>query len=471
MGNSVKWPKTLLFLGYTSVLLMLAITMNTFYWSDDYAFMVHTNKKGILENCIYGYLTWDGRFLALAAFVQCFLLKYIQIQGVTFFWALTFVGSGFFLVKILLLELELTIAKNLQLLLGLLLTTVFWLGSYKHISETVYWGTGGAYSFDLLLGAIWIVWFLKIDKHSLTLKHKFLFFIFSFIVGATTQNLTFGILALLFVTIFIHWLTNKKGTIGFYSLLFIAVFLGLLFITLAPGNLLRLHKTGVQTEETTIFLLIKSYLQVLLAYLKISLVLIGLSIMSGFGTYFLIHPNHKLKWKFSYSIPKTKFQIAVFLKDFKWLIVSLSTVLPFMIAPGMAFPRTSLFFMYFLLLFIVYFIIITLRKLQSRPENLPSKSNNLLNPLPVFGFIFLLSISFAVYNFDKGVHLKNLMTQRENLLKASAGKIVTIQLINPKDISTCYQFSDLSLVENKMVVWRRLRLEEYYNVKQILVKE
>jgi hypothetical protein len=127
--------------------------------------------------------------------------------------------------------------------------------------------------------------------------------------------------------------------------------------------------------------------------------------------------------------------------------------------------------MYFLLLFIVYFIIITLRKLQSRPENLPSKSNNLLNPLPVFGFIFLLSISFAVYNFDKGVHLKNLMTQRENLLKASAGKIVTIQLINPKDISTCYQFSDLSLVENKMVVWRRLRLEEYYNVKQILVKE
>jgi hypothetical protein len=348
---------------------------------------------------------------------------------------------------------------------------VFWLGSYRHISETVYWGTGGAYSFDLLLATLWIVWFLKTKKQSSSTLTKFLLFLFSFVVGATTQNLTLGILALLFVTLVIHWLTNEKGSIGFYSLLFIAVFLGLLFITLAPGNLLRLHKTGVQTEETTIFLLIKSYLQVLLAYLKISLVLIGLSIMSGFGTYFLIYPNYKLKWEFSYSIPKTKFQIAVFLKDFKWLIVSLSTVLPFMIAPGMAFPRTSLFFMYFLLLFIVYFTIITLRKLQSRPESLPSKSNSLLNPLLVFGFIFLLSISFAVYNFDKGVHLKNLMTQRENLLKASAGKIVTIQLINPKDISTCYQFSDLSLVENKMVVWRRLRLEEYYNVKQILVKE
>jgi hypothetical protein len=471
MGNSEKWYKALGFLGYTSVLLMLAITINTFYSSDDYAFMVKLDQKGILGNCVYGYLTWDGRFLAMAAFVQCFLLKYIQIQGVTFFWALTFVGSGFFLVKILLLELELTIAKNLQLLLGLLLTTVFWLGSYRHISETVYWGTGGAYSFDLLLATLWIVWFLKTKKQSSSTLTKFLLFLFSFVVGATTQNLTLGILALLFVTLVIHWLTNEKGSIGFYSLLFIAVFLGLLFITLAPGNLLRLHKTGVQTEETTIFLLIKSYLQVLLAYLKISLVLIGLSIMSGFGTYFLIYPNYKLKWEFSYSIPKTKFQIAVFLKDFKWLIVSLSTVLPFMIAPGMAFPRTSLFFMYFLLLFIVYFTIITLRKLQSRPESLPSKSNSLLNPLLVFGFIFLLSISFAVYNFDKGVHLKNLMTQRENLLKASAGKIVTIQLINPKDISTCYQFSDLSLVENKMVVWRRLRLEEYYNVKQILVKE
>jgi hypothetical protein len=327
------------------------------------------------------------------------------------------------------------------------------------------------YSFDLLLGVIWIVLFLKSNKHAFTLKNNFLFFIFSFVVGASTQNLTLGILALLFVTIIVNWLTNEKKQLGFYGLLFIAAFLGLLFITLAPGNLLRLQKTGIHTEEATLFLVVKGYLQVLIAYLKMSCLLIGFSIISGLGIYFLLFPYHKFKWQFSYYIPKTKYQIAIFIKDYKWLIVSLCTVLPFVIAPGMAFPRTSLYFMYFLLLFIVCFIVITLKKVQIKSKPSSFNSTFISNPLVLFGFIFILSISFAVYNFDKGIHLKDLITQRENLLKKNKAKVVTIVLINPNEISQCYKFSDLSLIENEMVAWRRLRMEEYYKVKQIIVKE
>lgn len=469
MINSEKGYKVIAFLGYTSILLMLVIAINTFYSSDDYAFMVHTHQKGILENCIYGYLTWDGRFLALAAFLQCFLLKYIQIEWVTFFWTLTFVASGLLLVKILALELEIKMAKKQQLILGFQLTTVFWLGSYSHISETVYWGTGGVYSFDLLIGAIWILLFLKINKQPFTLRNKFLFVLFSVVVGATTQNLSLGILALLAISISIIWLTDTKQQLGFYSLLFIAVFLGLLFITLAPGNLLRLQKTGVHTEESTLFLVVKGYVQVLIAYLKISLVLIALSIITGIGTFFLLYPKGKLKGPFRYYFPKTKAQFALFLQEYKWLIVSLSTVIPFMIAPGMAFQRTSLYFMYFLLIFIVYFVVHKLRTIQLKTSS--DTSGNLKFSFLIFGIIFLISISFAIYNFNSGVRLKVFITQRENLLKASTGKVVAIQLINPNEIPQCYKFSDLSLVENKMVMWRRLRLEEYYKVKQIIVKE
>jgi hypothetical protein len=119
----------------------------------------------------------------------------------------------------------------------------------------------------------------------------------------------------------------------------------------------------------------------------------------------------------------------------------------------------------------VCFIVITLKKVQIKSKPSSFNSTFISNPLVLFGFIFILSISFAVYNFDKGIHLKDLITQRENLLKKNKAKVVTIVLINPNEISQCYKFSDLSLIENEMVAWRRLRMEEYYKVKQIIVKE
>ncbi|WP_298119860.1 DUF6056 family protein [Flavobacterium sp.] len=464
--NLSKLNSITVFLGFTAMIVILSICINTFYWSDDYAFMVKLNQKGVLENCIYGYNTWDGRFLTLAAFFQGFLLHYVKIEAVTFFWTITFVLSCFFLVKIL--QQELKIKTNKQVFFWFLLTTVFWLGCYQHFSETVYWGTGGIYSLDLLLGAIWIYWYSKLNVNNFTISKKIYFILFSFIVGATTQNLTIALLSLIFIDIIIKLLKKEKRMIGFYSLLFVVVFGGMLFISLAPGNFTRIEKTGISSIDLSFLSLIKGFLQVGFAYAKISIVLILLSIIVAVGMVLIIMPNAKLTTKSLFFFPRNKILFIKFLSDYKWFLVSLSTILPFIIAPGLAFPRTALFFMYFLLLFIITFVykLFSIDEKQIVSTNFKAISVNIM-----FSFIFIIAIGFGVYNFIKGTELKKFISSREQLLQKSKGKTVTIKLVNPEMESSCYDITDLSFIENERVAWRRLRLEEYYKVKKIIVEE
>lgn len=465
MINLSKLNSISVYLGFTAMMVILSICINTFYWSDDYAFMVKLDKNGVIGNCIYGYNTWDGRFFALVAFFQGFLLKYIQIEVVTFFWTITFILSGLFLVKII--QQELIFNNNKQLLLGFLLTTTFWLGCYKHLSETVYWGTGGGYSLDLLLAAVWIYWYFKLLTHDFTIANKIYFLLFSFIVGATTQNLTIALLCLIFIDIIIKLLKKEKKNLGFYSLLFAIVFAGMLFISIAPGNFTRMEKTGIQSVDLSVLSLLKGFLKVGFAYAKISVVLIVLSIFTAIGMVFLLQPNAKFTLKSIVLFPRNKALFIQFLSDYKWLFVAICTIVPFIIAPRLAFPRTSLFFMYFLLIFIVVFV---MRMFSNAENNSISETKSSVGYL-IFNTIFILGIGFGVYNFAKGIELKKFISQRENLLQSNQGKTVKIKLVNPEMESTCYDITDLSLVENEMVAWRRLRLEEYYKVKKIIVEE
>ncbi len=168
--------KTLLFLAGFIILLILSICINTFYWADDYALLNNLNKIGILQHSIEGYLTWDGRMLTLSAFVQCFFLKNLPIQLITFLWSLCFFTSGIMIFYIINQELQLKIINKYQKsLIILLLAIVSWLGAFIHFSETIYWGTGGCYSFGLMLGSIWVFGFLKIQKVKISFFLKIIF--------------------------------------------------------------------------------------------------------------------------------------------------------------------------------------------------------------------------------------------------------------------------------------------------------
>ena len=64
-----RYENILVFLAFSTIIMILLLCINTFYWADDYAFIIDLRKFGILQKCIDGYYNWDGRFFTLASFL------------------------------------------------------------------------------------------------------------------------------------------------------------------------------------------------------------------------------------------------------------------------------------------------------------------------------------------------------------------------------------------------------------------
>lgn len=460
-----KYSDLLLLFGFSVVILILLLCLNTFYWADDYIFLVELKKNGILENCIEGYFNWDGRFLALGAFFQAFFLKYLKVEIITLFWSICFLTSGVLIFDILKTELNLPKLKQRhKLLIAIVLCLVLWLGSYSHISETIYWGTGGVYSFDLLLGAIWIVFYLRFQQKEFSLKSKIAFAFFSIIVGASTQNLSIGLITLVLITILIDFLNREKKNLFLNGIIVLGLFLGLIFIVSAPGNFVRMDNIeNMNVSNMNILFLVKGFFWVLASYLKRAIVLCVLSLLGAVGLLFLIYPNSKIKFNIQYFIPNTKIKITVWLVNYKWLLVSLSTITPFIFMPQMASYRTTIYFLYFFQIFIFHFI------LKFCKEEYKIKKNNISYiPNLMFVLIFSFCTLFSIYNLRKGIVLKKVIIERENKLKKGINQIVEIELINPSLKSPCYNFSDFTLNNSDFI---RVGQEEYFGVKKIIVKK
>jgi Family of unknown function (DUF6056) len=464
-------PKLLLIFACFVVLLILSLCINTFYWADDYAFIVNLNKIGILQNAIEGYLTWDGRMLTLGAFVQAFLLKNLPIELITFVWSLCFLGSGILIFYIINQELQFKIKnKYTKILLVLILMIVSWLGAYIHFSETIYWGTGGCYSFGLLLGSIWVFWFLKIQEFKINLIQKIVFFIFSIIVGGTTQNLTVALLTLIVVYLIYNYIKKIKSVNSFNFLILISVLLGLSFIMLAPGNAIRMKEAGYATfSNLSFFIVFKHTLFVLVYYFYYSIVAILLSLVAAFGIFNLLNPKIKFRTFPKIIFPKSRENWAHLLLDFKWLLVSLSTILPFILIPNLMAKRTVIYFVYFMILFVVTFCLRIFQKSFLISTDIV-KPNLFSKGIISFLIILIGATIFVIYNFQKGFVLKKEITKRENLLKNSKGKTVYLKLINQDLTSPCYHFTDFFIdkpIEDDFI---KTSQEQYFNVKIVIKK-
>ena len=69
--------------------------------------------------------------------------------------------------------------------------------------------TGGVYTFNLFLGIVWIIVFNKIQVHEISLFQKLFYLIFTFFVGASTQNLAIALLTLIVLTFAIDFLSQS----------------------------------------------------------------------------------------------------------------------------------------------------------------------------------------------------------------------------------------------------------------------
>jgi hypothetical protein len=466
VNNKRIYFKLLALFALACFCLILLLNVYTFYnGGDDYYFISDLQKVGVLQNCINGYNNWDGRYLALGAFVQGMSLLYLPIELATFFWNLAFLSSGIILYYVIQLESQKPhLVFNLKPILLFVFPILLWIGSYKHIAETIYWGTGGVYSFDLLLGAIWVIGFLKFQKNNYNLILKIIFILFSLIVGASTQNLAIALITLVLISIIIDFLKNNNSKASFNLLLLLILIIGLLFITLAPGNQLRINEVKkIAKPDLTLLYFAENFARTLFLYLKWSLVLIILSIFSSFAISFSSEGE-----VFFYNLEinlKTKTGWADLIADFKWLLVAISTITPFLTIPEVVSPRTAIYFMFFIMIFVILFT----SKIIRPAERIIVRDNYWFSKL--LFFILILGIFvFASSNFISGKALKKEVLAREIILKKGRNKTVYIKPINPNLNSVCFKFSDFVNDGTESVASILENQERFFGTKIVIVK-
>lgn len=421
-------------IGILIITLILSLNINTFYWADDYAILNEINDLGIYQRCIHGYYAWDGRYLTPASFLQGAFLKTLPVEIITLFWNCCFLFSGILLFYIIKEETNNKNGFSKKVYMPFLVAVVFWLGSYKHIGQTIYWATGGVYSFNLLLGAVWLLLFYKIQKTSLT-GAKAGFLLFTVLIGLTTQNLTIGFITLIFLIILNDVLKNEKKNIKFNALLVLIIIGGTVFLSTAPGNFIRVEEINNSAfRNITFWMLIRNTAFALATYLQYSFSLIVLSILAAFA--YVLQSGNKISTviKDIVFIPKTKEQLIVFIDNYKYLIVALSTILPFITMPEVVSSRTAIYFMFFLVIFIFRFIS------QLSVIRMGLQENRMLHIITYS--LFFVTFCFIIYNFQKGVVIKTEIAKREQFLRKSKNKEVSVKKIDENLKSYCYDFRD-----------------------------
>jgi hypothetical protein len=433
LNKEKQYYKILFGIALLSILMILSLSSISFYNNgDDFSFLNELKKNGVLNNAVIGYNTWDGRFLSLTWLLQQVAFVYCSVQTMVFFWSLCFLLSGFLLFYSI--SNESTIGKISQMkktFIILFLTLLFWLGSVTHFSQTIYWATGGVYSFNLFIGALWIVLFLKFQKEEFNKFQKGLYVLFSLIVGATTINLAIGLITLVLLTLWIDYLSKNKQKNNFNFMVLALLTIGFLFILVAPGNFVRaaeINKMNGQNELS--WNVISNYFSVLFLYLKWSSILIFLSVLGGIV--FIWMTNRNIEFKFKYSL-------LGFLNQTKWLWV-----------------------IFIVLMFLNF----------SKESSVNTKLLKQKSAMAFFmSFIILgISIWFIGYNFEKGIVLKNAIAERDALLQESKNKIVYLKPLNPNLNSFCYKFIDYEVGPNDKTNWIIENLEEYYNTKIVIAK-
>lgn len=454
--------KYLTFFAIFNIVLILLLSLNSFYQSDDYSYMIDLKQNGVIDNCINGYYNWDGRFLSLGAFVQGFCLLYLPVELIVFIWSLCFLTSGFFAFLILDLELKFKFENNsTKILVILILILAFWFGAHTHFCETIYWATGGAYSFALLLGAMCTYFFLKLQVSKTNFIVKTCFLVFAFIVGGSTQNLSLPILTLIFIHIILDFLNAKKDNFGFNILLLISALAGLIFISTAPGNMFRVKAVNYDYQsQLNVLLLIKNYCYVLAKFLLRSILSIILATLLGFFIALLSNKSFDFLSKDFILIPKTKSKFSFFLQTYKWFFVAISSAIPFIIIPDFSGKRTVIYFQFFIIIFICSFVFKFFTVNQSANKKFVFNYQSL--------FICLLSIGtfFLFFNNYKSSLLKSKIIERENILKKSRGKIIHLKLIDSNLSSPSFNFADFKDDSDFIKVSQ----ESFFGVKIIVDK-
>jgi hypothetical protein len=429
-----------LLIGFSCAFLL---SFNKFAWADDFAFQIMLSNQNLFEWAWERYLSFDGRHLTIWGIIQGFNIKYLPLQLTIAIYFLAFAfGIG---ITLKLLFFADNIFKINTFISILAITLSFLIIFRAHAFETIYWAVGGMYSLMLLGFALWWYLFTKTETLPNSTIDKTAFFVLSFLIGSSTQNLA---AAILFILIYIFF-TDKKRAKKPLIIAFLLVTAGALFISLAPGNTSR--GFDVSAMDFSVIELINNFVVVIIKYLKLS----RSSIVITFSIALLLF---KLG-----TLPNSKNNLK---KVLLFLGAALATALPFVILPvGLISNRTAIYFQFFFslsLIFFYLFIIQCITKKKVIPRVLFQ-----LNAALIIGCVSIVPI----LNFANSFKLKHEYQNRKSIIIHNSEKSdLSIPLIKPSLHISNYlnYFKDIT---DDPEFWRNQAFAEYYGYKSAVSYE
>lgn len=416
--------------------------LNNWPTADDFCVKNVVDTIGIKNNTIEFYKNHSGRIST--TLISSIVFKYNNIfsknnyfsgiLGIIFVITIIITTSLFFKKKD-------EIIKNSVYFLG-----IFWLGLRSIISETVFWVAGGiVYILPLLIAIFWAKHIQKIVFEKQLKKNNFLklliTIIISFFVGNSIEPISVG--AIVFVFLFIVMYNDKlnKQTKLELKLIFVSTLIGSIILFISKGNFIRLESDKILTLNTNINILIENYFIILFEYIKRGRTLYTLLILL---LLFISKKNTNNK------------EIGII-----YLITSLSMIIPitFIFSQENYYsePRTTLFFLFFSSISIVY-----LSKPHITSIKLYRKYKNLLYFL--FAIIIIVSIMSDII---LSKNIKNQMNARN--YDITNKKHDSIYIADPiKGITpTSLKFNDITTDESS---WINKCVADYYKIPKIKIK-
>jgi len=481
------WLRDLCWLfGFLVMFFIVSRAFFSFWWTDDYCTMNVMRGKTIWQYAWFAYNNWDGRGI-MTGLITGPAFRYLPVVFTNSIWALALVGTAFFVNKLLVFELPFLSRNRYDTLIRTAaIAGTLWLGMGIHISETVYWATGGYYIFSAFLGVVWTYQLLRLAKDKvprLSEKPRMLaFFFLSIPVGMLSHNLSTGLLAFGALLMIIHWLngkyyTSKNLLTGVVALA--GILIGTAIISVAPGNFIR-ATAGRRSFLFSIPTMIQNMLDTLEYYVGISHTLIIFCVATAFLLTFLIGKKFGLKESLTINLSKISQEIEIplnkkalvkVLDSVKYLVAGLATSLPFALVPDFNNSRASIYFMVFLSIFIIASLI-TVFKLWLIAPAADTVGSSKRNPLKFAYFslclLFLFQMSVLISHNIQTYRIQKEVSKRERALASikEENSDVVVAPLNIAVVPFSARFSDIN---EDPEFWINQCLAQYYGLKSVKV--
>lgn len=461
--------------------LISIISIGFFTWpkADDFSRLNEINKLGIVPHVINRYNSWDGRAISVG-FIQALFLKYLPVEIINVIWSSCLILTAFISLKIFLYLSKINKKiKTLDYFIGAaIFSSVLWYGFKPHLSDTVYWAIGGIYIMALLFAVIWLyLWFTKFSfQQNIRPLHKVLFSLFTVYVGALTQNLSCALLAYMGIEMIKAVLEKDAIIIKRTILVILLLITGLLIVVVAPGNFIR-STYGLQSFNMNLPVIVTNYFKTSAHFTILSLILFVLLFISiPIIVIFSIYSTHqKLKKRITISL-KRKYSISLdvitikqivvtILSRFQFFLAAFFSALPFALVPDFNSPRTSIYFMAFMLFWTYFEIIPFILKHIMRQTIYETKPPS-YRPYVLITIFLLGTLSIVITHIINLNRIKKDVLKRENIIKTYSNKNVDVVIypIDQTKIPFSYRFSDIASDKDN---WINQAVAAMYRLKSI----